>query len=743
MSQLIDGLALQLGWVLNIDDDRMEDSVVVVTEETTLEALQSAAGVGDLTAQHEAGLLLFRRGQLEEAARYFQMAADQGAVKDQFNLALVQFQQTYHRTTAKAAKGDETTGSSICGYDTAFENAKAAADRGSCHAMYLLSHMYFHGFGVERDVVKSKSYILLASEKGNVDAKHTLAWNQKSGNMFPEEKNPAQGLQTLKDLADKGRAHSLFALGVWYEDGGDGVEADNVRAFRYYLLGADKGHIECQCNVATTLREGEPGIPKNEQRAAKYAHMAADRGSAHAQSMLGEFYQRGVGSGGKPNYALCKRYYQLAAAQNSAMALYNLGKMNERGDGEEAADIPQALQYFLRAKDAASAESEFDIVREASKQLGSMYATGMSGVKMDMDEAVKHYATAAKLGDKVAQFNMAKILCQSKSEENIAKGVYHCRLLAQKKKQEALVLLVQVIEEGHGSKEDTDICIHLLRQSSDGGNVDSTMKLAGLYYKGTPHMKRNHVESVHFFETAAALDNPFALLNLGKFHSHGMAGLVYDKRKAISYLERALEAGKAHGLPACVVPACRRLGTLYARGHEVEKDVDKAIELFQVAADLGDLESQFNLAKVCYINNMSLERAAHYCQLAADQGYIQADSWLLNAGSRAQDLEAKALLARIHYKRFLNDREQGKYEDAITNLEKAASCGNRDAQFEIGQLYASGKLKTDTNASSSQFEVAIDMEKSEHYFRLASEEGHVEATELLSLGPKGNKRQKV
>ncbi len=65
----------------------------------------------------------------------------------------------------------------------------------------------------------------------------------------------------------------------------------------------------------------------------------------------------------------------------------------------------------------------------------------------------------------------------------------------------------------------------------------------------------------------------------------------------------------------------------YASGEGVPKDLGKAAELFQKAADQGDLKAQYNLG-VCYASGegvpKDLGKAAELFQKAADQGYPKA-----------------------------------------------------------------------------------------------------------------------
>ncbi|EJK71235.1 hypothetical protein THAOC_07346, partial [Thalassiosira oceanica] len=84
-----------------------------------------------------------------------------------------------------------------------------------------------------------------------------------------------------------------------------------------------------------------------------------------------------------------------------------------------------------------------------------------------------------------------------------------------------------------------------------------------------------------------AAGDPEALYFLGSQHVYGLYGLAKDVTRAIELYERAAELG--------VKEAHHNLGVSYANGIEVEKDMAKAFRHFEEAAMSGHVRARYNL----------------------------------------------------------------------------------------------------------------------------------------------------
>src|SRR5882762_4779348 len=102
----------------------------------------------------------------------------------------------------------------------------------------------------------------------------------------------------------------------------------------------------------------------------------AGQGDPEALNVLGNLLANGQG-GMARNVPEALRLYQQAAAKGYAPALFNLGMMNELGNGV-AADLAAAFKFYLKAAEQGFGPAQFNV--------GNMYANGL-GVKQDFFDA--------------------------------------------------------------------------------------------------------------------------------------------------------------------------------------------------------------------------------------------------------------------------------------------------------------------------------------------------------------------
>ncbi|RIA98189.1 hypothetical protein C1645_813042 [Glomus cerebriforme] len=86
------------------------------------------------------------------------------------------------------------------------------------------------------------------------------------------------------------------------------------------------------------------------------------------------------------------------------------------------------------------------------------------------------------------------------------------------------------------------------------------------------------------------------MINLGDCYENGI-GTSVDKQKAFELYQKAADLGDASGV--------NYLGVCYKNGIGTSIDIQKAFELYQKAADLGDSAAQYNLAMIGNQDNLN------------------------------------------------------------------------------------------------------------------------------------------
>ena len=156
--------------------------------------------------------------------------------------------------------------------------------------------------------------------------------------------------------------------------------------------------------------------------------------------------------------------------------------------------------------------------------------------------------------------------------------------------------------------------------------------------------------------------DPVAIWDLGAKYDFGRYGLEKDVPRAVELYERAAELG--------VKEAHYNLGVLYAKGKEVELDIDKAINHYEAAAMCGDVSARFNLGCEEYDGFGNIDIALQHWMISAKLG----DQQSLN-GVKAMFM--KGLATKGDYAAALRG-----YQSAIEEM----SSPERDEAIKILEL---------------------------------------------------------
>ena len=120
---------------------------------------------------------------------------------------------------------------------------------------------------------------------------------------------------------------------------------------------------------------------------------------------------------------------------------------------------------------------------------------------------------------------------------------------------------------------------------------------------------------IAMIQKRADAGDPVAMFDLGQQYRFGKYGLEKDVTRAVELYERAAELG--------VKEAHYDLGLLYGEGRDVEKDTAKAIRHYEAAAMRGHVSARFNLG--CEEHNAgNYDLALQHWMIAAKLGHEDA-----------------------------------------------------------------------------------------------------------------------
>jgi len=145
-------------------------------------------------------------------------------------------------------------------------------------------------------------------------------------------------------------------------------------------------------------------------------------GDENALNDLGWWWLNG--SRLKPNAALAKRLFKIAAVMGSAEALFNLAELAFYGKGQ-AVNPGLAIDYYEQAFESG--------IICAAEALGSLYERGDEGVIADHGKAISWYKRGASEQDLMACFSLGRLaLDETSPEYDPALGLYWLQWAAMK-----------------------------------------------------------------------------------------------------------------------------------------------------------------------------------------------------------------------------------------------------------------------------------------------------------------------
>lgn len=327
--------------------------------------------------------------------------------------------------------------------------------------------------------------------------------------------------------------------------------------------------------------------------------------------------------------------------------------------------------------------------------LGQMYMEG-AGTKKNVTKAMDLYFKSADQGNVDAQLRLGCMYMHGN-------GVQKCNHLA--------VHWLQKAADQEDTKAEGFLgCIYtgddvtvralgkgvkLLHKSAGKGFSEAQNRLGYIYWKGI-HVITNEIEAQRLLRSAADQEHTMAQINLARLYleNKNKKEKAAKHREAVALLEKAAE--KRHP------DALTLLADLHMQGASVvNKDFARAMELYKLAAELGDVQAHRQLG---LIYNSDLFMPADY-----------------ELSRRHFEQAAKQGDPIAHYHLGLRFREDHQLSSAADHFMEAGKKGHTEAQFSLARLFLYGYEDTFENKK-----------KAMHWFKQAASMGHKEAQEFVA-----------
>jgi len=279
---------------------------------------------------------------------------------------------------------------------------------------------------------------------------------------------------------------------------------------------------------------------------------------------------------------------------------------------------------------------------------------------------------------------------------NYQRAVALWQPLAEKGDASAQYTLGWMFESGQGVKQSYQQAILWYRKAANQGDVAAQYVLGTMYKKGTG-VTQDSQQALAWFLKAAHQGDAIAQFEVGVHFQQGL-GVEQDSQQGLSWFLKAAEQGH--------ITSQINIGKIYQSGKTIETDYQEAIKWYQKAAQQSSALGQYHLAYM-YENGLGvkqdLKQAKIFYQLSSNNHY------LLAANKVAEFYE-------------LGKGGELSLKQALTWYKKAASKGNRDAQFKVANLlYRAGE------GAEKDIRSAI------RWYTQAANQGHVLAHYQLAM----------
>lgn len=326
--------------------------------------------------------------------------------------------------------------------------------------------------------------------------------------------------------------------------------------------------------------------------------------------------------------------------------------------------------------------------------------------------------------------------------------------------------------------------LEALTALAKAGDADAQYKLGNAYYCGLGSIRFSNADgAAYWYEKAAKQGHVEAQMEMFEMYSDKLSCHKWDYKKALFWLNKAVESGNAEaqyklgktyidgficndskGYSFEINPeegvkwllrsaengyflAMEALGDCYINGIGVQKDDDKGVEWYKKASDSNSDAANFKLGELYYLGErveQSYEKAIGYFRMCYNPaatkrlgdcyyfGYgVERDlhkaEELYDTAARCDDMGfhgARAAVALIYAGDgpLHNDRKAVKWLQSVKNFVE-----NAEVFFEIAKRHLTGYDFRDERGYERDV-IRKDPESAAHYFKRASDLGHIRAT---------------
>eukprot|EP00746_Dinoflagellata_sp_MGD_P168126 gnl/MRDRNA2_/MRDRNA2_99313_c0_seq1.p1 gnl/MRDRNA2_/MRDRNA2_99313_c0~~gnl/MRDRNA2_/MRDRNA2_99313_c0_seq1.p1 ORF type:complete len:568 (-),score=160.25 gnl/MRDRNA2_/MRDRNA2_99313_c0_seq1:59-1762(-) len=385
---------------------------------------------------------------------------------------------------------------------------------------------------------------------------------------IPRDSIEGQPYEQVEEAASKGDLDSMLLLtkyhGAKSDDNSTDDDSHGKKAVQWLAKAAEAGDVSSQHSLAIGYmkgsKEGGIVIKKDPEKALKYFIKAA--GQEHTPSMfeIGKAHKTGA-LGLEKSLEKTLGWYKKAAALGDGKAAYHVADMYIAGNEIVEQSAKDAISWYMKAS-----ESGFP---NALHNVGLMYMNG-DGVQKDEEEALNYFEEAATKGNLPSMMSTGQIYNDREQYKTAMKWYKKAALLKHKAGErgvnwpaqgEAQLWMANAYINGRGVEVDYVLAYSWLRKSVEHDLDEAMFWIAIFLIEGREGVDENIKEGMKWLRKAAKRNHINALVKLADAYSRGRL-LDKDKEKALELYQQALrhdEAAARKAMKGSVDPVLKKL----------------------------------------------------------------------------------------------------------------------------------------------------------------------------------------
>ena len=366
---------------------------------------------------------------------------------------------------------------------------------------------------------------------------------------------------------------------------------------------AEKGDVKAQSELADAYLKGK-GVKRSFQDAALWLEKVAQAGDAQAQYQLAHLYLEGKGVSKSDENAA--EWLSKAAKNGNLNAEQELALCYRDGRG-----VPQSNEkYYAWIEKNADNEKA-----ETLLDLAKAYYAG-DGVTKDVNKAKFWAQKATKKGSHEADFLLATWMYEINPSN--PEAIQRLIQVAEKGDADAQAIIGESYLNGRGVEQSESKAIEYFEKAATKGNPTALYHLANFYFYGnSPIIGKFPKKALDYYTQAATKGNVDAQKQLAVCLYNGIGGTT-SQRDAFNWILKSVNAN-----PTPITE--NNLAVCYLTGNGARTSASQALELFQKAADAGDVTAQYNLGALLLEEpQQDIKKAFKYLEKAAAQNHLLA-----------------------------------------------------------------------------------------------------------------------